>query len=136
MNEPITCIVCELERIKDQAEHDLKILEMSMTPDEEGPCCETHMREIETFEKNSGFLFASKDMKRKGEPMKTYKRIRKEIWVFPELPNLDESIWVRTAKGVFRAKFSKFDWTDQCDQTYFKFEEDREDNVMEWWRDE
>ena len=39
-------------------------------------------------------------------------------------------------KGSIEGEICKFDWTDQREQPYFKFEEDREDNVMEWWRDE
>lgn len=47
-------------------------------------------------------------------------------------PNEGDKVQVFTRKGVFKAVYRKFDWTDPSEIAYFDFKEGKNDEVLGW----
>jgi hypothetical protein len=65
----------------------------------------------------------------KGQDM--FEKKYKQMTYFEEYPNIDEVVFVKTIKGIFKAKYEKWDWSDPTEIPYFNFE-GNEKEILAW----
>jgi hypothetical protein len=54
------------------------------------------------------------------------------VGYFEKYPNNGDEVFVKTDKGIFKAKYEKWDWSDQQETPYFNFPEGNEKEVIGW----
>ncbi len=60
----------------------------------------------------------------------------KTVGYFDEYPKEGEAVFVKTEKGIFKAKYTRFDWSDSSETPYFDFKEGHEREVLAWSYDD
>ena len=56
----------------------------------------------------------------------------KLVGYFDKYPKMGEEVFVKTKKGIFKAKYQRWDWSDSDEIPYFDFNEGNEKEVIAW----
>ena len=62
----------------------------------------------------------------------TYEIKYKQVGYFENYPHLGEKVFVKTNKGIFKAIFTRWDWSDLSEDPYFEFKEGQKNEVIAW----